>query len=65
MSEARPQEHRFSSLFMWGGVLVAILGLALIAMGYLYMGIAIVGAGVVVWFLTKRRTRKASEGPSI
>lgn len=65
MSEARPQEHRYSKLFTWGGLLVAILGLALVAIGRHYLGIALVAAGIIFWLITKRRSRKAHEAPHI
>ena len=65
MPESAPQEHRFKTLFTWGGLLVAVLGLLLVWIGYHFLGIAVVAAGVIFWLVVKRRARQAAESPPV
>lgn len=61
MTEPGPQEHRFKSLFVGGGLVVAVLGLLMVWRGYELIGMAVVAAGVIFWLVVKRRSRKAED----
>lgn len=61
MSETGTQEHRFKTLFTWGGLVVAVLGLFLVWFGYEFLGMAVVAAGIIFWLVVKRRARQAAD----
>jgi hypothetical protein len=48
---------RFGLLFSWGGVVLALLGLALGLTGSWPVGLLLMAAGVVFWLFAKRRSR--------
>ena len=50
---------RFKLAMTWGGVVVAILGMVLLATGSLPMGLMLLVAGMMSWLFAKRRTRVA------
>lgn len=50
---------RFKTALTWGGVIVAILGMVLLATGGFATGLMLVVAGMISWLFAKRRTRIA------
>ena len=64
MSQAKTEGLRFNTVFTWGGVVVALLGLVLAATGSFLLGIVFTAAGVIFWLFAKRRRRKAERSSS-
>ena len=60
MSQAKGAP-RFKMVFTWGGVAVAVLGLALFVTGSQGMGLLLTVAGMLSWLFAKRRSRAAGE----
>jgi O-antigen ligase len=60
MSEVSNKPLRFSQVFSWGGVVVAILGTLALISGDSRSGLLLIVAGVVAWFFAKRRSRQAT-----
>ena len=61
MSESKTEAPRFKMFFSWGGVLIALLGLIILAMGSQSMGLLLTAAGMLSWLFAKRRSRAAEE----
>jgi len=59
MTEGKPGAARFSFFFTWGGVVIALLGLFLLATGDVNRGLMFMAAGVIFWLFAKRRGRKS------
>ena len=59
MTESKPGAARFSFFFTWGGVVIALLGLFLMATGDMNRGLLFTAAGVIFWLFAKRRGRKS------
>ncbi len=57
MSETTTEAPRFKMVFTWGGVVVALLGLALLVSGTFPMGLLLTAAGMLSWLFAKRRSR--------
>jgi hypothetical protein len=53
---------RFNLVFTWGGILVTLLGLILLARGLFSSGLLFTAAGALFWLYAKRRRRKAGSG---
>ncbi len=60
MSDSTASVPRFKIALTWGGVVVAILGMVLLATGSFSTGLLLMVAGMVAWLFAKRRTRVAS-----
>ncbi len=63
MSQAA-EAPRFKMVFTWGGVAVALLGLALFMTGSQGMGLMLTVAGMLSWLFAKRRSRAVGESRS-
>ena len=50
---------RFKVALTWGGVVVAILGMVLLATGSFSTGLLLMVAGMISWLFARRRTRVA------
>ncbi len=61
MSETTTKAPRFKMVLSWGGVVVALLGLALIATGAFSTGLLLTAAGMISWLFAKRRSRAAEQ----
>ncbi len=59
MSLVGAEGPRFNAIFRWGSVVVAILGLFLMATGSFERGLLFVAAAGIIWLFAKRRGRKA------
>ncbi len=59
MSQAKTL--RFKMTLTWGGVVVALLGLALLVAGNQGMGLLLTVAGMMSWLFAKRRSRATGE----
>jgi hypothetical protein len=59
MSDTSNKPLRFSQVFSWGGVVVALLGTLALISGDSRSGLLLLVAGVVAWFFAKRRTRRS------
>jgi len=59
MSDKEVKPLRFTVLFSWGGVVVALLGVLALIAGDGRSGLLLVAAGVTAWLFAKRRGRRA------
>ena len=64
MSQANAEALRFKMFFTWGGVVVALMGLVLLATGTYSMGLLLTVAGMLSWLFAKRRTRVVERSQS-
>jgi hypothetical protein len=48
---------RFKVALTWGGVVVAILGMVLLATGSFSTGLLLMVAGMISWLFSRRRAR--------
>ena len=61
MSQAETEGPRFNAVYMWGGIVVALYGLVLMATGSFSNGLFYTAAGVIFWLFAKRRSRKGEK----
>jgi len=59
MTEGKPGAARFSFFFSWGGIVIVLLGLFLMATGDLNRGLMFAASGVIFWLFAKRRKRQS------
>jgi hypothetical protein len=62
MTDGKADVPRFNLVFTWGGILVTLLGLILLARGLFSSGLLFTAAGALFWLYAKRRRRKAGSG---
>jgi uncharacterized membrane protein YccC len=60
MSADATQQMRFKFVLMWGGLVMALLGIVLILSNQLGEGLLIVVAGVLAFLYAKRKSRRTA-----
>jgi hypothetical protein len=61
MSDEAPRPMRFKFVLMWGGLVMALLGIVLILSNQTGVGILVVVAGVLAFLYAKRKARRLSD----